>query len=206
MNHPHIIKQVADYYTNKLQQFGTTSRGVDWKSEESQFLRFQQLLKLVEANHSFSVLDYGCGFGSMYAFMKEIFTDFHFTGFDISESMIEKAKELFSGTDSSWIIQLLDNQKYDYVIASGIFNVRMNHTETEWHQYILDTLQHFNQLSVKGFSFNILTSYSDKEYMRPDLHYANSLELFDYCKKNFSKYVALLHDYPLYEFTILVRK
>jgi SAM-dependent methyltransferase len=206
MNHTHIIKQVADYYTNKLQQFGTTSKGVDWKSEESQFLRFQQLLKLLEINHSFSVLDYGCGFGSMYAFMREIFTDFHFTGFDISESMIEKAKELFSGRDSLWITQLADNQQYDYVIASGIFNVKMNHTETEWQHYILDTLQHFNQLAIKGFSFNVLTSYSDREYMRPDLHYAHSLELFDYCKKEFSKYVALLHDYPLYEFTILVRK
>ncbi|MBM3138043.1 MAG: class I SAM-dependent methyltransferase, partial [Chloroflexi bacterium] len=30
--------------------------------------------------------------------------------------------------------------------------------------------------------------------------------LFDYCKVNFSKNVALLHDYKLYDFTIIVRK
>ena len=206
MNHQEIIKQVANYYTDKLQQFGTTSKGVDWKSEESQYLRFQQLLKVIDTNHSFSVLDYGCGFGSMYAFMKEIFTDFHFSGFDISESMIQKAKELFNNENTSWFAELPQNQTYDYVIASGIFNVKINHTETEWRAYVLDTLHHFNQLATKGFSFNILTSYSDKEYMRNDLHYANSLELFDYCKRKFSKYVALLHDYPLYEFTILVKK
>jgi len=30
--------------------------------------------------------------------------------------------------------------------------------------------------------------------------------LFDYCKRTYSRDVALLHDYGLYEFTILVRK
>jgi hypothetical protein len=30
--------------------------------------------------------------------------------------------------------------------------------------------------------------------------------IFDICKRKFSRNVALLHDYGLYEFTILVRK
>jgi hypothetical protein len=42
--------------------------------------------------------------------------------------------------------------------------------------------------------------------MRPDLYYADPLFLFDYCKTKFSTLVSLIHDYPLYEFTILVRK
>jgi hypothetical protein len=62
------------------------------------------------------------------------------------------------------------------------------------------------QLSKKGFAFNILTGYSDPERQRADLYYADPLFFFDYCQKNFSRFVALLHDYPLYEFTILVKK
>jgi hypothetical protein len=73
-------------------------------------------------------------------------------------------------------------------------------------QYILETLEKINALSVKGFSFNILTSYSDKEYMKDNLFYADPLFFFDYCKKNFSKNVSLLHDYDLYEFTLLIKK
>jgi len=42
--------------------------------------------------------------------------------------------------------------------------------------------------------------------MRPDLYYADPLFLFDFCKQNFSKNVALLHDYRLYDFTLIVRK
>ena len=30
--------------------------------------------------------------------------------------------------------------------------------------------------------------------------------MFDLCKRRYSPRVALLHDYPLYEFTVLVRK
>jgi hypothetical protein len=42
--------------------------------------------------------------------------------------------------------------------------------------------------------------------MRADLYYADPLWLFDYCKRNLSKQVALLHDYGMYDFTILVRR
>jgi len=52
----------------------------------------------------------------------------------------------------------------------------------------------------------MLTKYSDREYMKEYLYYADPLFIFDYCKRNFSKKVALIHDYELYEFTILVRK
>jgi hypothetical protein len=54
----------------------------------------------------------------------------------------------------------------------------------------------------------MLTSYSDSGRMarRPDLYFADPLFYFDYCKRNFSPDIALLHDYGLYDFTVLVRK
>ena len=42
--------------------------------------------------------------------------------------------------------------------------------------------------------------------MRPDLYYADPCFLFDYCQRRYSRWVAVLHDYGLYEFTIVVRK
>jgi hypothetical protein len=59
-------------------------------------------------------------------------------------------------------------------------------------------------LSRRGFSFNMLTAYSDEDKKRPDLYYASPAGFFEYCRR-YSKRVALLHDYPLYEFTIIVR-
>ena len=94
----------------------------------------------------------------------------------------------------------------DYSVASGIFNVRFNHSDTDWEQYLEKTLDSLNAYSGKGFAFNCLTSYSDADRMRPDLYYADPCRLFDLCKRRYSRHVSLLHDYGLYEFTILVKK
>ena len=69
-----------------------------------------------------------------------------------------------------------------------------------------NSFRRFNDLSRKGFASNFLTKYSDANKMQADLYYADPLYLFDYCKRIFSKNVALLHDYRIYDFTILVRK
>ena len=111
---------------------------------------------------------------------------------------IENAKKLYSECDFETIIQLEEIRKADYCIASGIFSVRMQHKEAEWLAYVLETLDKMNDKSQKGFAFNMLKKYSDKEYMRDDLYYADTLFLFDYCKRNFSKNVYLFHDYELY--------
>ena len=76
----------------------------------------------------------------------------------------------------------------------------------DWEKYMLGVLDKINLASRKGFSFNALTLYSDKEHMKENLYYSDPCFYFDYCKKNYSKHVALLHDYPLYEFSILVKK
>jgi hypothetical protein len=61
------------------------------------------------------------------------------------------------------------------------------------------------QLSRRGIAFNMLTSYSDPERITPRLHYADPCEMFDWCKRELSRHVALLHDYGLWEFTMIVR-
>jgi hypothetical protein len=52
----------------------------------------------------------------------------------------------------------------------------------------------------------MLTSYSDAEKMRDDLYYGDPLIFFDRSKRRHARNVALLHDYGLWEWTLLVRK
>jgi hypothetical protein len=94
----------------------------------------------------------------------------------------------------------------DYGVASGIFNVRLGRSDAEWRAYVEATLDALDRTSRLGFAFNCLTSYSDAEKMRDYLYYADPCALFDLCKRRYSRNVALLHDYGLYEFTVLVRK
>jgi SAM-dependent methyltransferase len=205
-----IIRQVESYYSGKIKEHGPSPKGVDWNSLESQQLRFRQLLKIVsDEKKKFSVLDYGCGYGAMYEFMKKTpaySRGFNYTGYDISARMIEQARKRFSRSGSLWTTSLVENKRYDYVISSGIFNVKFGNSKKQWENYVNKTLAEINSLAEKGFSVNMLTLYSDREFMKDSLYYADPSSVLDYCKRNFSKYVAVLHDYPLYEFTVLVRK
>ncbi|MBK2094140.1 class I SAM-dependent methyltransferase [Francisella philomiragia] len=200
-----VHNNINSYYSEKVLKYGANPKGVDWNSEEGQFIRFAQLSKVIK-QYGFSVNDVGCGYGKYSEYLSQNYKGFSYHGYDLSEKMISSAKKLYKDLSFETIKSLGDICISDYSIASGIFSVKMQHTESEWLSYILETLDYMNQKSLKGFSFNMLTKYSDKEYMRKDLYYADPLFFFDYCKRNFSKEVALLHDYGLYEFTILVRK
>ena len=201
-----IINQVSNYYTSKIKQFGPVPEGVDWNSAVSQELRFEVLSNLIPDQENFSILDFGCGFGSMYDYFSSKYNSFKYIGFDVAEEMIIAALNKFPKQVNTEWTTTLPIEKTDYVIASGIFNVKLENTDEDWLAYILETLKKINENSIKGFSFNVLTKYSDKEYMKKYLYYADPSFLFDYCKINFSKNVALLHDYNLYEFSIIVRK
>ena len=129
-----------------------------------------------------------------------------YTGFDISSEMLERGRQLFGESDKIKWTTTLGDEKFDFTIASGIFNVRLGHGDIDWLDYVRQTLFEINEKSLGGFSFNMLTKYSDKAFMKSNLYYADPAHLMDFCKTNFSKYVSVLHDYPLYEFTIIVRK
>jgi hypothetical protein len=121
--------------------------------------------------------------------------------------MIRAAKARYGNRAKVQFVQAPNPpQKADYGIASGIFNVKLRQRNDDWINYIGATLDVLDRTSYYGFSFNCLTSYSDAEMMRDYLYYADPCKLFDLCKRRYSRHVALMHDYGLYEFTIIVRK
>lgn len=202
-----ILTEVAEYYASKLAQYGETPRGVDWNGEESQLLRFTQLCKIIDEPGRFSVNDLGCGYGALFDFLSCRFTDFSYIGIDISADMVTTASRRCQEKTGVKFVQAdTPAETADYGIASGIFNVRLNWPDTKWKAYLIRTLDALDRTSRRGFAFNCLTSYSDRGKMQAYLYYADPCELFDLCKRRYARNVVLLHDYELYEFTILVRK
>lgn len=199
-----ILGAVSDYYEGKIEEFGATPAGVDWNGRESQETRFEQLAKIVpDLKVPFSIDDYGCGYGELIAWLEARGAAADYLGIDIAPKMVEKARELHGDRFAAGSVS---PRKADYAVASGILNVKLATGVEEWEDHVRTTLESMHERCVRGFAFNCLTSYSDKEYMRDDLYYADPAVYFEFCKRNFSRNVALLHDYELYEFTILVRK
>ncbi len=202
-----ILADVADYYSVKLAEHGETARGVDWSGEESQILRFAQLVKVIQQPAGFSLNDLGCGYGALCEYLSAHCQNFTYNGYDVSGDMIRAAQVRYaSSPNAHFSVASEPLETADYGIASGIFNVRLGRSNAEWQGYLEATIDTLNRTSRRGFAFNCLTSYSDADKMRAYLYYADPCALFDLCKRRYSRHVALLHDYGLYEFTILVRK
>ncbi|HRI79075.1 MAG TPA: class I SAM-dependent methyltransferase [Cyclobacteriaceae bacterium] len=202
--------EVSSFYLGKLKEHGPSSKGVGWKDDNAQEIRFRQLIKIIDTPDSFTINDLGCGTGEILRLLdKEFPNRYKYHGYDILEEMITNARQLFPEGPSIHFSQFDHYNQIrpaDFTVASGIFNVKNSVSDEVWQAFIIETIQMMAKSSVKGFSFNALTKYSDRQFMRPDLYYSDPLLLFDYCKKNFSRNVALLHDYEIYDFTILVRK
>jgi SAM-dependent methyltransferase len=204
--HSAIKQTVGDYYSDKVRTKGATPQGVDWNSVESQEVRFEQLLTVCDFTQPVQINDLGCGYGALADYLARKGVPFSYTGYDISEEMINAARQQHEGADNCRFVLGDALDPCDYTLASGIFNVKHDTTDAEWLEYMLETIRGMDRSSRKGFSFNVLTKYSDPDRMQDYLYYADPCYLFDYCKRHFSRNVALLHDYQLYEFTILVRK
>jgi SAM-dependent methyltransferase len=198
-----LLAAVARYYGDKVGEHGPTPKGVDWSTAESQQVRFAQLLQVVDTAEPFTLLDYGCGYGAL---LDVLDTDAvsAYTGFDIAPEMLERARQLHPS--ACFVADEPSLRRVDYVVSSGIFNVKLETDATAWRDYVHRTLDRIDDLAERGFAFNMLTSYSDPPLMRPDLYYADPSEIFDRCKRQYSRHVTLLHDYGLWEFTILVRR
>jgi SAM-dependent methyltransferase len=201
-----IERRVGDYYAERLREHGSTPRGVDWNSEESQAQRFDQLLRVAEGRDEFALNDWGCGYGALAEHLDTLGVRASYAGYDIAEPMVAAARErLGARRDRAVTSDPSALPLADFTVASGIFNVLAGADPAAWTDYVHDTVRAMARRSRAGIAFNMLTSYSDPERMVERLYYADPCAEFDWCKRTLSRHVALLHDYGLFEFTLIVR-
>lgn len=206
MSEQEKYSEVHSYFSRLIEQYGATPKGADYNGEESQIKRYEQLKKIF-LRDEYSVLDYGSSYGAFAEFILNTGQCTRYCGYDIISDVVESANNAFrSDPRVSFASKLKDGEVYDYVVASGTFNYKGTSSHDDWMSNVLEELQVMNKYSVYGFASNFLTIYSDFEKMQDHLFYPNPCEIFDYCKKHFSRNVAILHDYDLYDFTLLVRK
>ncbi len=200
-----LLEGVERYYTAKVETHGATPEGADWSSAASQQQRFAQLLRLCDRDE-FSLLDYGCGYGALLDRARAGGRRVRYVGYDLSETMLARAREQLADDPSVTLTaDASELEPCDYVLASGIFNVRLQTSHEQWGAYVLETIGAMARLSRVGFAFNMLTRYADPGRMQDHLHYADPSFLLAHCATAISRHVALHQDYGLYEFTVLVR-
>lgn len=201
------IDDVRALYTRNLAEHGIDSRSVGWPDPLAQRLRFEKLAHLIDCDRPedpISVSDWGCGYGAMFAYLDArpgVRLD-RYVGYDVSAEMLDAAQAHVTDPRAHWVLGGEVREQTDYCFVSGTFNVRMDAADDVWGEYVRSTLRDLYASARRGIAFNLLTSYVD--WRKDDLFYAEPEAFFSFCKQELSRAVTLLHDYPLYEWTIVV--
>lgn len=202
-----IETAVAGYYSRALEEHGATHRGVDWSSRASQELRFQTLLDGIDWTGRPTLLDYGCGFGAMAHYIDDLGVECDYVGYDIAPAMIDAAVRSHGlHDDRRFTSDAGELEPADIVVASGIFNVKLEIPRTNWAHHAGDTIARLGALARRRLAFNMLPAASAQELERDDLYYANADAVVRYCRAVIGGEVALREDYGLWEFTVVVTR
>jgi trans-aconitate methyltransferase len=181
-------KELLSFYDRHLKHFGDSPQAVRW-TEEGQRRRYEVLLRISEDLAGKRVLDFGCGKGDLYGFMKERGIQLYYCGVDINENLISVAKSKYP--DAEFISMDLEETKigrtFDVIFSCGVFNLRVAGVEDS----MKDVLRKLFQLCTRAVHVNLLTYYVPQRSV--ELYYVKPEEILHFAVTELSKSVTLRH-------------
>src|SRR4051812_21514063 len=122
------LAAITETYTDWLDRHGADSpMSVGWHDARMQALRFDVLALVMEGTEPVTVADFGCGTGALFARLAarpEPPPLGGYTGYDLLPAMIEAAHERHDDPRARFEVGSEVTEDHDYVLASGVFNVR----------------------------------------------------------------------------------
>ena len=195
-------ERLLSLYEGRLEKYGYDVKTVGWGSVKDQYSRFDMLLRGVDCNNK-DILDLGCGLGDFIGYLKQKnIKNFTYTGIDLSEKIIEKAKAKYQESSCNFFAKNVFNDelpKADIVIVSGMLTFNIKGTKVNIGKIMQKMFDSANEI----LTINFMSTYVDFE-LEKNLHFPPE-EIFTHAKK-ITKWVNIYHDYPLYEFTIQLKK
>jgi len=209
------LESIRNRYQDAFEKHGDSVKSLLWSNEEKGLLRYQSLTRFIPQTTSFSLLDYGCGFGGLETHLSKKFLQYQYCGVDIVEEFIlANNMKLANRTMSPDIIieyeQIKDhnqiNKHYDYIAIAGVFNIFFDKSFSNKHQveYVLSVLEKLWASTNIALSVNLMSDLVD--YKLDDVFYSNPTEMYRLIAKKFSRRCVLDFSYLPFEYTITCYK
>ena len=187
-------------YESRWERLGRDVRTLGWNDEESQRLRFSLLCDGLDLTGR-RVLDVGCGFGDLAPWIDRRWSDVSYTGVDLAPSLLAEARRAQPNLRFECVDLLRDDlsERWDVVLCLGALSYRVDDAEV----HTASMLRAMWDLADEAVAANFLTSYVNFErahnvHHRPEDIFAVA--------RGLTPWVNLRHDYPLWEFTVQLRR
>ncbi len=116
------MTDIAAYYDQLAAQHGATPAAVDASSQEVLDARYRALGDVTDLNGK-RVLEVGCGYGGLGAYLTDRYPEIDYRGIDISAQLLELGRTAHPELrlDHADLRDFPECDRYDVVLAQGIF-------------------------------------------------------------------------------------
>lgn len=189
------LRQAAEYWDVKSSSADSFLESVEQNSRP-QKMRYESFVRAHDLENC-SVLDVGCGAGDFYRHLHKREINSSYTGTDISSNMVSACRNRFPGQIFRHvdIVDLPDNEAYDYVVSFGIHNIRV---DNGWEILQALAARQF-QLCKKAAHVSILTDRY--EGFAPHIQSWNAERVLSLAL-SITPCVVLRHDYLPNDFSV----
>jgi SAM-dependent methyltransferase len=191
------VKATLERYNQRLRKYGSHPNTLGW-TKGKHTVRFQVFMEKWNLDNS-SILDFGCGFGDFYGYLKKNNLNIDYLGVDINENLINLGMQKYPQA-KFLCANLLENdviEMYDFCFSSGVHNFLLENNI----EFIRKTFELLNKHSRVGFALNFLSNRVD--YTDENIYYSSPTEILAIAYE-FSNRVMLRNDYMPFEFTVYV--
>jgi len=191
------IQAVLARYSDRLRELGPVPEALGW-TKGRHVLRYHLLLEPWHLSTE-RVLDFGCGFGDMYAYCREHLPDVAYEGFDLNPALVDIGRARYPAARLSAGDALRGDLsgQWDIIVASGVFNLRLS---DNW-EFIQAAFDWFARHARRGFAANFLSDRVD--YRLDHTYHADPCKILELAYR-YSNRVMLRNDYMPFEFTVYV--
>ena len=198
---------IEKYLVKRFHESKINSRDMDqpeflgWSSKEVQQIRFEAIVSMTNFNAT-SILDVGCGYGDLKAYLDCYCSNFEYIGLDQEHSFIDFAKKRFQNQPSTWFyatdFTCCNLPLVDIIIASGALSYRCENPN-----FYIEQIQRFYEAANKIFIFNML---DDSVFESGSVVVSHNKEyIYNQCKL-LCKDVSIKANYLDNDFTIMMKK
>src|SRR5262249_31002380 len=156
-------------YQARYAEFGYDQRTLGW-TKGRQNVRFAAALERIGLSFG-SILDVGCGFGDLFAYLRERGWRGEYLGIDIVPELIAEGRARFGPLGGKLECADITAEEFDgraeVAVVIGMFNHRLRQDNL---QFIRETLSAMWQRTTRAISADFLSYTADQP--RDDLYYA----------------------------------
>lgn len=181
--------RIASYYDALVDRYGHDPRACDASGIESLERRYRVLGDVQDLSGR-RVLEVGCGFGDLGAYLRRRYEGVVYRGVDLSHRMVEAGRAAH-GLDLR-VANVLDldpaEERYDVVLAQGIFYLLDGDAEAKMQELV----RAMAALSLEATAFTAVSTWTPSP--EPGEYYVDPVGLLGFCR-TLAPLVTVRHDY-----------